>query len=83
MTFEVKLSSQATKFLRKQDAHITERLKKGLQKIKEDPFQYVEHFEGVDYYKFRIGGYRALLDIDKQKRIVWIRVLEHRGNVYK
>lgn len=47
-----------------------------------DPFQYVEHFEG-DYYKFRIGDYRALVDINPQNQIVWVRVLDKRGRIYK
>lgn len=82
MTFDVKLSDQATKFLRKQDRYISERLKEALQKLRE-PFHVVEHFEGEDYYKFRIGDYRALVDIDLQNRIVWVRVLDKRGRIYK
>jgi mRNA-degrading endonuclease RelE of RelBE toxin-antitoxin system len=81
MTFNIKLSSQAAKFLKKQDAHIYHRLKSALQKLADDPFRFVEHFEG-QYYKFRIGEYRALMDIDTANRIVWVRVLEHRGVVY-
>ena len=79
--FEVKLNSQPQKFLCKQDKHIYLRLKDGLKKLCE-PFKYVEHYEGA-YYKFRIGDYRALLDIDLEKQIVWVRVLEHRRKVYK
>ncbi|MBI4148247.1 type II toxin-antitoxin system RelE/ParE family toxin [Candidatus Woesearchaeota archaeon] len=82
MTFSVKLSNQATKFLNKQDAHICERIKIALQKLK-DPFQVVEHFEGNDYYKFRTGDFRALVDIDMETRIVWVRVLDNRGRIYK
>lgn len=80
--FSVKLSNQATKFLRKQDMHIQERIKTALQKLRE-PFQVVEHFEGDDYYKFRIGDYRALVDIDMQNHIAWVRVLDNRGRIYK
>ena len=82
MTCSVKLSNQASKFLDKQDEHIRERIKTALQKLKE-PFQVVEHFEGEDYYKFRIGDYRALVDIDMQNRIVWVRILDNRGRIYK
>jgi len=81
MTFSIKLSSQAAKFLRKQDAHIAERIKPALQKLSE-PFQYVEHFEGDDCYKYRIGDYRALIDIDTERKIVWVRVLDKRGRIY-
>ncbi|MBI4451645.1 type II toxin-antitoxin system RelE/ParE family toxin [Candidatus Woesearchaeota archaeon] len=76
------LSSQTSKFLHKQDTHIRERIKAALQKLKE-PFQAVEHFEGDDYYKFRIGDYRALVDIDLQNQIVWVRILDNRGRIYK
>ncbi|MDO8661087.1 MAG: type II toxin-antitoxin system RelE/ParE family toxin [Candidatus Woesearchaeota archaeon] len=82
MLFNVKLSAQAIKFLRKQDKHIQERIKTALQKLVE-PFDVVEHFEGEDYYKFRIGDYRALVDVDIHKRVVWIRVLDIRSRIYK
>lgn len=82
MPFDVKLSNQATKFLNKQDTHIRERLKTALKKLK-DPFQVVERFEGENCYKFRVGDYRALVDIDMQHQIVWVRVLDKRGRVYK
>lgn len=80
MTFEIKLSSQASKFLKSQDKHIYLRLKNGLEKL-ETPFDHLEHFEG-EYYKFRIGDYRALIDVDKERRIVFIRVLDKRGRIY-
>lgn len=82
MTFNVKLSNQSTKFLRKQDEHIRERIKAALQKLRE-PFQVVEHFESEDCYKFRIGDYRALVDIDIQNNIVWVRVIDNRGRIYQ
>ncbi len=82
MTYEVKLSSQAAKFLKSQDKHIYDRLRKGLDKLKE-PFIYVEHFEGNDYYKYRIGDYRALVDIDKERKLVFVRVLDKRGRIYE
>lgn len=83
MTFNVKLSSQATRFLKKQDKHIADRINDSLKKLASDPFLYVEHFEGKDYYKFRIGDYRALIDIDTKNKIVLIRILEHRSIIYK
>jgi mRNA-degrading endonuclease RelE of RelBE toxin-antitoxin system len=83
MTFRVKLSSQATKFLEKLDLPIAERIKTALIKLTETPFAYVEHFEGRDYHKFRIGDYRALVDIDTTNRIALVRILEHRSKIYK
>ncbi len=79
MTHNVVLSPQASKFLQKQDKHIRERLRKGLDALK-DPFKVLEHFEG-DCYKLRIGDYRALCDVEEN--VVFVRVLENRGRMYK
>ena len=79
MTFDVVLSPQALKFLQRQDLHIQQRIRKALRLLV-DPFSVLEHFEG-EYYKLRIGGYRALCDIDQ--KTVLVRILEHRGRVYK
>ncbi len=62
--WRVLLSPDVQEFLNKQDKQIEKRLKKGLEKLKtENPFHFIEHFEG-EGYKYRIGDYRALLDID-------------------
>ena len=77
MTWRVILSPDVQKSLDKQDPTVRERLKT------EDPFHYLEHFEGEDYYKYRIGGYRALIDINFQEKILKIQVLDKRGRIYK
>ena len=48
-----------------------EKEKKKLEEIKENPFRYLEHYEGI-YYKLRIGDYRALIDMDFKKKILII-----------
>lgn len=77
MTWRVILSPDVQKSLDKQDPTVRERLKT------EDPFHYLEHFEGEDYYKYRIGGYRALIDINFQEKILKIQVLDKRGRIYR
>ena len=82
--WDVVLSPDVQNFLKKSDKHIEIRLRKGLEKLKtENPFHYLEHYEGKDYYKYRIGEYRALVDIDFGKKIIKILVLEHRSIIYK
>lgn len=82
--WKILLSPDVQNFLNKQDKQIASRLRKGLEKLKTDnPFHYLEHFEGRDYYKYRIGNYRALIDIDFQNKILKIRVLDHRSVIYK
>ena len=71
--YELKFSLQAGKFLGKLPATILERIKTKFLEISKDPFRFVEHYEG-EYYKIRIGDYRALVDIEQSKKIIWIRV---------
>ena len=81
--WEVYLSPDVQDFLKRQDKGIAERIKKGLAKLKtEDPFHYLEHFEGQAYYKYRIGKYRALVDIDFQNKILKVQVLDKRSVIY-
>ena len=82
--WRVLLSVDVQDFLQKQDAHIQERLRRGLEKLKcENPFHYLEHYEGKDYYKFRIGDYRTLIDVDFENKVLKVQVLDKRGRIYK
>ena len=82
MTFQIVFSTQATKYIKSLQTDIKERIKDKLKQISEDPLRYLEHYEG-DYYKIRIGDYRALLDIDFKSKILRVRVFDKRGRVYK
>ena len=82
MSYSVEWHSQAIKFLEKLQKNIAERILKKPDKVKEDPFRFLEHYEG-DYYKLRIGDYRMLIDIDFEKKILFIRVFDKRSRIYK
>ncbi|MBS3168520.1 type II toxin-antitoxin system RelE/ParE family toxin [Candidatus Woesearchaeota archaeon] len=78
------MSPDVINFLKKQDKHIEKRLRNGLEKLKVDnPFHYLEHFEGNDFYKYRMGDYRALVDVDFQNKILRVRILDKRSRIYK
>jgi mRNA interferase RelE/StbE len=83
MNYQVKLHPKVKQFLDKSNKQLNERIKKRLKLLKEDPFRYLEHYEGEKCYKFRIGDYRALIDVDNQRKIIFVRVLDHRGKIYK
>lgn len=83
MSFEIILDSKADKFLDKLQKDIALRIINKLEQVKEDPFRYLEHYEGEYDYKLRIGDYRVLIDIDFTRRILFVRVIDKRGRVYK
>ena len=83
MSYKVKLHPNVVKFLVKLPEDISERIKNKLKEIKENPFHYLEHYEGEDVYKLRIGNYRALIDVDISRKILFVRVLDKRDRIYK
>ena len=83
MTFIIEWHPKARKFLQKLPKGIAARIVLKLRGVQEDPFHYLEHYEGKDYYKLRIGDYRLLIDIDFKNKILKIQVIDHRGRIYE
>jgi len=79
----VKLHPSVDKFLHRLDKKSEQHVKDRLRKLRKKPFHYLEHLEEMDYYKLRIGKYRALIDIDFKENVIKVQVLDHREKVYK
>lgn len=82
MSFDIKFSNQASNYFKKLPKEIQERVREKFKEVSFEPFRYLESYQG-DYYKLRIGGLRALIDIDFQRKIIFIRVFDKRGRIYK
>ena len=83
MTFVVRWSKQAERFLAKLPRKIARRIINKVNTIKCNPYHFLEHYEGADFYKLRIGDYRFLVDIDVAENVISVRILGHRRNVYQ
>ena len=83
MTFAVMLHPRVDRFIDKLERSVAERIRKKLRLLQDEPFRFLEHHEGADVFKLRIGDYRALIDVDSTKRIVYVRHLDHRRRIYK
>ncbi|MBU0459881.1 MAG: type II toxin-antitoxin system RelE/ParE family toxin [Nanoarchaeota archaeon] len=83
MSYSIKWNPGVFKKIEKFPKPIIERIVKKIESIKENPFHFLEHYEGEDLYKLRIRDYRALIDVDFSNKILKIRVVRHRKNVYK
>lgn len=82
MIYSVKFSNQATKFFKSLSKNLQERIKDKLKEVSIDPFRFLEHFEGENH-KLRIGDYRLLIDVDFKRKILFVRVFDKRGRIYK
>jgi mRNA interferase RelE/StbE len=82
MDFSIRLTPKVRKFIDKQPSDISDRIKKKLESLKSNPYRFLEHYEGADYHKLRIGDYRALIDVDMARGIIFVRFIDHRSRIY-
>jgi len=82
MTYEIEFGSKAKKFIKNLEKKIAIRILDKFESIRENPFAYLKHLEGKGY-KLRIGNFRAILDIDSTKKVLFVRVINKRSQVYK
>ena len=82
MSWEIQWTPKSSKFLKNLDTESATRILNKIEFLKENPFRYVEHYEG-EYHKLRIGDYRALIDIDFENKIIIIQVLDKMSRIYK
>jgi mRNA interferase RelE/StbE len=82
MTFSIEWDEKALEQLARLQKEDAKRIFNKIDSIKEDPFHFIEHYEG-EYYKLRIGDYRALLDINFEKKIITIQIVDKRSRIYK
>ena len=81
--YEIILSQTAKKRLKKLDKQVQERIISALERIKIRPEAYISRLVGKKMYKFRVGDYRILLDIDKGKLLILVIEIGNRRNIYK
>ena len=79
MNYSIKWTPQVLKDLE----NVAERIINKIEDVADNPFHYLEHYEGAEVYKLRVGDYRALIDIDFSKKILKVRIIGHRRNIYK
>ena len=82
MSYSIRVDKKVQDFLYKLSHSISLRIVSKFEKIKENPFHYLKHYE-EQYYKLRIGDYRALIDTDFQKKILLVRIIDKIGRTYK
>jgi len=82
MEFVTKFSSVAERYFKKLPFDVSRRILKKLAEVEKEPFRYLRHYEG-EYFKLRIGDYRALIDVDFGEGFLIVEVLDKRGRVYK
>ncbi len=82
MMYEVVISETAERQLKKLERNIQDRILSTLERIKIRPEHFVERLVESGLYKLRIGDYRAILNLDKNKFLISVLKVGHRKNIY-
>lgn len=74
----------AVKFISKQEKAIQERIVEGLKGLlKIPPEGDIKPMKGyTGLYRLRIGTYRVLFDVDHHERVIYIKAIRNRGDIY-
>ena len=82
MTYKIFFSDKALKQLKKLEKDDQERIIKSLERIRIRPEAHVTKLIDDPGYRLRVGDYRVILDIKKEKLMILILKVGHRKNIY-
>ncbi|NOZ80686.1 MAG: type II toxin-antitoxin system RelE/ParE family toxin [DPANN group archaeon] len=81
--YEIILAKNVEKYLDKLNSKERERIISSLEKLRIRPEHYLVRLVGEKSYKFRVGNYRLIVDLDNNQLSVLVIKIGHRKNIYK
>jgi len=83
-TFEVKVANSAAKGLARLERRFQEQIAPRLESLAQDPRPHDSiKLKGSPYYRFDVGNYRVVYEVDYDARRVSILTIGDRKNVYR
>lgn len=80
--YEIIVSDKAKRQLAKLPKEILDRIGNALERIRIRPEHFVLRLVGSPYYRLRVGDYRVIMDILKEKLVILVLEVGHRKNIY-
>ncbi len=84
MKYSVIFTRKAGEFIKNAETGYRRKLQLIIEKLSENPYSYpYKKLRGyTSLFRIRIGKYRILYEVDKQRKIIIILKIEKRENVY-
>jgi len=82
MSYTIEFTQKAEKQFFDLEKEVQVRISKALDRITIRPESFLERLTDSKYYKFRVGDYRLIMDMQREKLILMIIKVGHRKNVY-
>ena len=80
--YEIIISDKAKQQLKKLTPQLKDRIGFTIERIKIRPYHFVKRKQRTKHYISRVGDYRIILDILKQKLIILVLELGPRKKIY-
>ncbi len=81
--YTVSYDTHASNELTKLPQHIGKRIFNKIRESKHKVSHYWDRLEGRTDYRIRIGHYRAIADIDHEKKLIFVTKVGHRSKIYE
>ena len=82
MDYRVLLHQKANSDLRKLDRQMQIQIEKKLKELAKNPKILGEHLKFSEWWRIRVGDYRAIYEIDEKEKRIIVLYIGHRKNVY-
>ena len=81
--FDIEYSDEAIFQLKGLDTQIAKRIVQKIENTRSDPHRFFVRLVGRTEFKLRVGDYRVIAEIEENRKVIIIRSLGHRKNIYK
>ena len=81
--YKILFSAKARKQYLKLEKSVQKRISVALRRLLFKPERYVTKLVGFEAYRLRVGNYRIILDIKKEKLVILVIQVGHRRSIYK
>ncbi len=81
--YQILFTTKAKKQFSKLEKNVQERIISALERLRFNPEKHITKLVSSRLYRFRVGNYRILLDLKKEKIIVLVVQIGPRKNIYK
>ena len=82
--YELIYSQYALKQLEKLEGNLRERIILALERLRIRPESCdIKRLIGMECYRFRVGDYRVIFDLNKNQLIITVIEMGHRRNIYQ
>jgi len=83
MSYNIIFTDTSLKQFKKLEKDVQVHIIKALERIRIRPEAHVKKLVGDPGYRLRVGEYRVILDIYKDKLVILVIKIGHRKNIYK